>query len=408
MADHILLANGQEALHDLSGDPEQGAGDEKTASPAPLLLASDPASHKRVLVVDDVEESRRTLARVLSSLGYEAELARDGIEALAKLELEIDLVLLDAEMPGLDGFTVARRIRENPDYMDLPIIMVTGLSSKEHRLRSIKVGVNEFVTKPFDIAEIRLRLAWLLKLKEANDALKRHRAELAHTVEKRTAALRRALEKTVAAQRQTSDAHLDTLRRLVLAAEYKDQDTAAHIERIGRYSELLAHGLGLAPREIEMIRNASPMHDVGKIGIPDAILLKPGKLDAAEWEIMKQHTTIGARILHGSPSEVLQVGEVIALSHHERWDGTGYPQALAGEAIPIEGRICAVADVFDALTNDRKYRSAWSNDSVYDLMKAERGKHFDPKILGTFLEHRREVEAIQQEFRDAEPPRMAG
>jgi putative two-component system response regulator len=353
------------------------------------------AGAKRVLVVDDDEFSRRALQRVLDTCGYEVEVAQDGLECLTKLQLEIDLVLLDASMPGMDGYEVTDRIRQDPMFQDLPIIMVTGLDGRQDRLRAVEVGVNDFLSKPFDATELMLRSKWLLRMKESMDALKEHQAELETTVEQRTAALRRALEKTAEAQRLTQAAHLDTIRRLVLAAEYKDEDTAAHIERIGRYTELIATHLGLAPRQIEVIRNASPLHDVGKIGIPDAILLKPGKLTEAEWAVMREHTTMGARILQSSPSEVLQVGAKIAQSHHERWDGGGYPNALEGESIPLEGRICAVSDFFDALTTDRSYRDAVANQAVFEMMISERGKHFDPTILDLFLDHRDEVEEIQ-------------
>jgi putative two-component system response regulator len=352
---------------------------------------------KRVLVVDDQEDMRHMQVRVLKNLGYEVELARDGLEALAKLELDVDLVLLDAEMPGMDGFAVARRIRQDPRFTDLPIIMVTGLGGKEDRLRAVEAGVNDFISKPFEINELRLRSQSLLKLKEVGDALKRHRAELELTVEVRTAALRRALEDTAAAQRRTQEAHLDTIRRLVIAAEYKDRDTAAHIERIGRFSEVVARALTLAPGQVEIIGHAAPMHDVGKIGIPDAILLKPGKLTRDEWAIMQRHTEMGARILHGSPSEVLQVGEEIALSHHEKWDGSGYPLGLSGDGIPLAGRICTVADVFDALTSDRRYRDALPNSAVYDMLQKLRGSHFDPPIVDAFLAHRDDIELIQRD-----------
>ena len=363
---------------------------------------------RRVLIVDDQEESRQSLAHVLGSLGYETELARDGIEALGKLRLDIDLVLLDASMPNLDGFQVAQRIRENPKFLYLPIIMLTGLNSREDRMRSIEAGVNDFISKPFEVAELKLRSAWLVKLKEAHDAIERHQEELEKTVEKRTADLRSALEETAAAERKTFEAHLDTIRRLVLAAEHKDRDMAAHIERIGRYSELLADGLSMSPGRVDVIRFASPMHDVGKIGIPDAILLKPGPLSPEEWEVMKRHTSIGARILHGSPSEVLQTGEVIALSHHEKWDGKGYPNGLRGEEIPIEGRICAVADVYDAMTSNRHYRDALSSEGVYEMMRAQRGSHFDPAVLDAFLDLQDEIEAIHQECIDTADVEFAG
>jgi putative two-component system response regulator len=352
----------------------------------------------RVLTADDQAESRTLLQRALTSLGYEVEVAADGIEALAKLPLGADLVLLDVRMPGLDGFEVARRIRADPVHGDLPIIMVTGLDSREDRLRAVEVGVNDFISKPFELTELQVRSASLLRLKDATDALKRHRAELEQTVAKRTAELRLALEGMAEAQRNTYAAHLDTIRRLVIAAEYKDRDTAAHIERIGLYSELVASRLNLPPGEVEIIRHASPMHDVGKIGIPDEVLLSPGKLDASQWKIMKSHTTIGARILHGSPSPLLQAGEVIARSHHERWDGSGYPSALRGEDIPLAGRICAVADVFDALTSNRHYRDALPNDTVWEMLQAEKARHFDPAMLDVFVASRDEVEAIQKQF----------
>ena len=360
------------------------------------LYEERPREPPRILAVDDEEGSRRVLQRALSSFGYEVLLACDGDDALGKLGPDIDLIVLDASMPTVDGFTVAEHIRAMPGYFDLPIIMVTGLDAKANRLRALEVGVNDFITKPFDLAELRLRSGWLLKLKEAHDTIKRHRTELEDTVRKRTAALQQALVEVESAQQRTHEAHLDTIRRLVLAAEHKDRATAAHIERIGLFCELLAERLQLPAEQTALIRHGSQMHDVGKLGIPDQILLKPGALDSAEWEIMRQHARMGSRILSGSPSDILRVGESIALTHHERWDGQGYPLGLAGQDIPLEGRICAVADVFDALTTDRPYRQALPNAAVYDMMSAERDQHFDPQILDTFLGCRGEIEAIQR------------
>ena len=356
---------------------------------------SNPAT---ILAVDDQEPSRRVLARALESFGHNVVLACDGDEALERLTCDIDLVVLDASMPAMDGFTVAQRIREMPAYFDLPIIMVTGLGGRANRLRAVEVGVNDFISKPFDLAELKLRSAWLLKLKEAHDTIKRHRSELEETVRKRTTALREALMEVEAARRQTHEAHLDTIRRLVLAAEHKDRATAAHIERIGLLCELLATRLALSSEQVDLIGLASQMHDVGKLGIPDHILLKPGGLEGSEWQIMKQHATMGARILQGSPSAILRVGELIALSHHERWDGSGYPKGLVGEEIPLEGRICAVADVFDALTSDRPYRQALPNEAAFGMMQAERGRHFDPDVLDLFLSCRTDVEDIQRAY----------
>ncbi len=357
-----------------------------------------PRKPPRILAVDDEEGSRRVLQRALTSFGYDVTLAHDGDDALGKLGSDIDLIVLDASMPTVDGFTVAEHIRTMPGYFDLPIIMVTGLDAKANRLRALEVGVNDFISKPFDLAELRLRSGWLLKLKEAHDTIKRHRAELEDTVRKRTAALQQALVEVESAQQQTHEAHLDTIRRLVLAAEHKDRATAAHIERIGLFCELLAERLQLPSEQVALIRHGSQMHDVGKLGIPDQILLKPGSLDGSEWEIMKQHARMGSRILSGSPSDILRVGESIALTHHERWDGEGYPRGLAAEGIPLEGRICAVADVFDALTTDRPYRQSLPNAAVYEMMRAERDQHFDPQVLDTFLGCREEIESIQRAY----------
>ncbi len=354
---------------------------------------------KRILIVDDEEQNRELLQALLESFGYESEKACDGFEALAKMKLGIDLILLDVMMPGMDGFEVATRIREDPVDGDVPIIIVTSLTDKQDRLRAVGVGANDFITKPIDKTELQLRTASLLKMKEAQDAIKKHSVKLEAMVAKRTADLRKALEDMVKAQRNTHEAHLDTIHRLSIAAEYKDEDTAAHIHRMSRYSELIAKGLSLPPGEVETVLHANPMHDVGKIGIPDSILLKPGKLDEEEWKIMKEHSIIGSRILSGSSSSVVEAGEVIARSHHEKWDGSGYPQGLRGEEIPLWGRICGVADVFDALTSNRPYKRAFSNEKALGIMREGRGTHFDPRPLDIFFECLDEVLSIQAKYR---------
>ena len=346
---------------------------------------------QRILVVDDEEPNRDLLKQMIGVFGHEAELAKDGFEALAKLHMNIDLVLLDVVMPGMDGFEVARRIRSTSQAWDVPIIMVTARSGKEDRLRAVEAGANDFIAKPFDMTELKVRTASLLKMKEHQDAIKRYQLELEDTVQRRTADLRRALEEMSAAQKRTHEAYLDTIYRLALVAEYKDQYTGCHIARMSHICAILAGGLKLPPEEVEIIRAASPMHDVGKIGIPDAILLKPGKLTPEEWEVMKQHASIGARILSGSNSEVLHAGEIIALSHHEKWDGSGYPHGWVGEEIPLWGRICAVADVYDAITSERPYKKALSHERALQIMVEERGRHFDPKLLDLFLDNLEEI-----------------
>jgi putative two-component system response regulator len=354
----------------------------------------------RLLIVDDEPFNRELLERLTEILGYESATAGGGMEALTRLGPDIDLVLLDGMMPGMDGFEVARHMREHPTCGDIPIVMVTALSSKEDRLRAVEAGANDFITKPVDRTELRVRIASLLKMKAAQDALKRHGEELEAMVAERTGEVRRALQDVVHEQEKTHRAHLDTIQRLALAAEYRDGHTATHLHRVAHYCVVLARALRLSPAHVATIHAASPMHDVGKLGIPDAILLKPGPLTDVERAVMQEHARIGARILSDSESALLQAGEVIALSHHEKWDGSGYPDGLAGEAIPIEGRICAVADVFDALTSRRPYKEAFPNPQAYEIMRSGSGSHFDAFILDLFFANLEEIVAIQERFRD--------
>ncbi|MGD2047084.1 MAG: response regulator [Gemmatimonadota bacterium] len=354
----------------------------------------------RILVADDDEMIRELHAEFVRGFGYEVEVAADGIEAIAKIGLGVDLVLTDAHMPNMDGFDVARRIRETKSSEELPIVMATSLEAREDRLRAYEVGINDFINKPVDHTELRLRLKWLLELKTAQDKLRASKQHLEDTVDLRTRELRHALEEVTRAQRRVHEGHLDTIRRLTVAAEYKDHDTAGHIERIGRYSEIVGHAMHLAPGTVDLLLHAAPMHDVGKLGIPDHILLKPGPLTDEERQIMNTHTTIGAQILSGSQSPVIQMGERVALSHHEKWNGQGYPRGMSGEDIPIEARVCTVVDFFDALTFDRPYRKAVPNDEVIEMIVAESGTSFDPAIVEVFLEVRSEIERIQAEYLD--------
>ena len=351
-----------------------------------------------ILVADDDEMIRTLHSEFVRGFGYDVEVAADGIEAIAKIGLGVDLVLTDAHMPNLDGFEVARRIRESRTADELPIVMVTSLEAREDRLRAYEVGINDFINKPVDHTELRLRLKWLLELKTAQEKLRKSKENLESTVALRTKELRQALEEVTRAQREIQAGHLDTIRRLTLAAEYKDHDTAGHIERIGRYSQVMGSAMHLSPGTIDLLLHATPMHDVGKLGIPDSILLKPGPLDEEERQIMNTHTTIGGQILAGSTSPVIQMGERVALTHHEKWDGSGYPQGLAGEDIPIEARICTVVDFFDALTMDRPYRKAVANEEVIEMIVADSGVAFDPAVVDVFLKVREDIVSIQSEY----------
>lgn len=301
---------------------------------------------KQILLVDDEAVNCKLIGSYLRSSGHDVEVASDGIEAMAKLRLGFDLVLLDIVMPHMDGYQVARAIRDSDDSADVPIIMITSHDGREERLLAVKAGANDFIAKPVDKTELRVRVESQLRFKEARDAIKAQRSALEKTVLKRTADLRTALDEASEARRRAYSAQIETIERLGRAAEYRDEETGLHINRMSHFARLIAERIKLPPNQCETILHASPMHDVGKIGVPDNILMKPGRLDADEWETMKSHAVIGAGILTGSSSRILQMGEIIALNHHEKWDGTGYPQGLSGEDIPLEGRLVAIADVF--------------------------------------------------------------
>jgi len=355
---------------------------------------------EKILIVDDELINRKVLEGLLKSYGLACVSADSGPAALTLLDETFDLVLLDIMMPGMDGFLVAKAIREMPKFADLPIVMVTALSAKEDRLRAVQVGANDFVAKPIDSTELSVRMTSLLRMKGYHDKLKDYQQHLEQMVAEKTKALRGALIDLEHARLATVRAHMETIRKLSAAAEYKDEDTASHIMRMSRYCAVIAEGAGLDGEAVDLILNSSPMHDIGKMGIPDAILLKPGKLNEEEWVIMRRHTLMGAAILGDSTSKYLEAGAVIAATHHEMWDGSGYPNGLAGEGIPLFGRICAVADVFDALTTRRPYKEALSNETSIEIMTKGRGKHFDPALFDVFLARITQIEAIQREYRD--------
>lgn len=355
---------------------------------------------KKFLIVDDEIENRNFLTEILEAWGHKVVEAQNGLEAITMINVTFDLVLLDVNMPMMDGYEVVRRIRGEASISDMPIIMVTSLSDRNARLRAVEVGANDFITKPIDINELRLRTESQLKMKAAQDEIKRHREELEIIVDQKTQALRRALQEMTLANQRAEQATIDTINRLALAAEYRDTITGTHIHRISHYCKILAEGLDLPQDEVDIIYTTSPMHDVGKLGIPDSILRKPAILSRSERDIMKQHTTIGTIILGESTSELLQAGEIIARSHHEKWDGSGYPGGLEKEEIPLWGRICSVADVFDAVTNERPYKLAFSNEIAYGIIKEGKGTHFDPDIVDIFFDRIDDISKIQNDFKN--------
>jgi len=348
-----------------------------------------------ILIVDDQSQNVELLEAYLVPEGYEIVEAGSGEEALQKLsDNKIDLILLDVMMPGMDGFEVVRRVRKNNTHRLLPIILVTALKDTADRVTGIEAGCDDFISKPVDKIELMARVKSLLKVKAYNDLLSNFRKELESEVSKRTEELKHAIEKI-------KTASLDTIYRLSMACELRDKETGAHIKRVSRYSAAVARRMGLDEGTTETILYAAPMHDVGKIGIPDKILLKPTKLDPEEWAIMKQHTIIGAKILNGSDAEFIKLGEVIALTHHEKWDGSGYPNNLKGVAIPIAGRITAIADVFDALTSKRPYKEAFSVKKSLTIIREGRGSHFDPDVVDAFFAIKDVILLIRAECSEA-------
>ena len=355
-------------------------------------------SKRKIMVVDDEARNLRLMEALLVPEGYEVIQARDGEEALAKVrETSPDVILLDVMMPGLDGLEVVRRLRADEATTLIPLVMVTALNEVEDRVQALKAGADDFLTKPVDKTELKARVQSLVKVKAYNDHMRNYQKELESEVAKRTEQLQQALE-------ELKFASLETIYRLSKAAEYRDEDTGSHILRMSHYAAAVAKEMGLTETAVENILYAAPMHDVGKIGIPDSILLKPGKLDPAEWETMKQHATIGARMLGGSRSAFIKSGEVIALTHHEKWDGTGYPEGLRGTAIPLPGRITAIADVFDALTSRRPYKSPFPLDKSLSIIRDGRGAHFDPDAVDAFFSVQEEILQIKEQFRDDVDP----
>jgi putative two-component system response regulator len=364
-------------------------------------LAASKGSEGRILVVDDEPAVRRVLNKLLRNRGYEVIEAANGQQALDVLATcEVDTVLLDVMMPGLTGVEVCRRIRANPRIARTPVVFVTAAADQRSRREAREAGADDFLSKPFDEVELRARVRNSVRTKIYNDGLVGESQRLRVAVDDRTRALQEATAALERARAELDRSQRETIERLTRAAEFRDDETAAHLQRMSLYSRLLARRKGLDDYTAELIRVASPMHDVGKIGIPDSILLKPGKLTRDEYEIMKQHAEIGYRILSGSDSPLLELAASIARSHHEKWNGTGYPRGLAGDDIPIEGRIVAVADVFDALTSRRPYKKAWTLADAIALLQSGRGEHFDPEIIDIFLGSMDEVLEIRSRFRD--------
>jgi putative two-component system response regulator len=337
-----------------------------------MIPFRDVLTRSRVLVIDDEPANLRLLTRLLAQDGCEVTSATDSREAVALVErLAPDLIILDLHMPHLDGFEVMQALGPllSPTRY-LPILVLTADSSAAVKQRALSAGARDFLIKPFDTVEALLRISNLLTTRHLYVALEEEQQRLEAAVRERT--------------RELAETHLEIVERLARAAEYRDDNTGEHTRRVGQLAGRLARTLGFAPADAAMVERAAALHDVGKVGVPDAILLKPGPLTATELEIIKSHTIVGAKILSGSTAPLLRMAEAIALTHHERWDGSGYPSGHRGGAIPLVGRIVALADAFDAMTHDRPYQPAMPEDAALTAIQTQRGRHFDPDVVDAF------------------------
>jgi len=344
--------------------------------------------HANILIVDDEIANVKLLERILQINGYQHVHSTTDSNEVERLcnETEFDAFLLDIRMPKIDGFEVMENLKKHfkDDY--IPVLVLTAQTDQETHLKALEYGAKDFVTKPFNTAEVLNRIHNLLEVRLMHKKVKQQNLLLEEKVKQRTEELYHTRQQVI--------------QKLGLAAEYRDNETGNHIIRMSKYSYLLALAYGLSEQQANLILNASPMHDIGKIGIPDNVLLKPGKLDASEWEIMQSHVTIGGEILSDEDSELMNTAQQIALHHHEKWDGNGYPNGLQGEEISIAGRICAVADVFDALLSKRPYKEPWSVEKAIDLIESEAGKHFDPKVAPLMKQILPKVQIIMSEYPD--------
>ncbi|MBA5603764.1 response regulator [Duganella sp. FT3S] len=350
-----------------------------------------------VLIVDDEATNLALFSHMLATtVDATPRLASDPVAALDWCAThEPDLVLLDYMMPTMDGLEFLRRFRALPGKAMTPVVMVTADTESAVRHQALQLSANDFLTKPVNMAELRARVGNLLTLRKAQQELANRATWLADEVRKATAAI--------------AERDREIILRLSRAAEYRDPETGDHLLRMAAYAALTARGLGMGPDECALVRDAAPMHDIGKVGIADSILLKRGRLTSEEVAVMRGHARIGADILEGSSSPLLQVAARIALSHHEKFDGSGYPQGLIGAAIPIYGRITAVADVFDALTSERPYKKAWTLEAAAEHLRAGAGAHFDPDCVRALLADWPAVCAIHQQHHTSpsQPERKA-
>ncbi|NHC05342.1 HD domain-containing phosphohydrolase [Azonexus fungiphilus] len=342
----------------------------------------------KVLIIDDSDINLTLIKALVLKLGEcEPVLFEHPLKALEWCREQVpDLVIVDYMMPDMDGLRFIAAFRALHGRTEIPVLMITANDQKDVRYEALLGGANDFLTKPIDRVEFSARVRNMLALRTGQKFLADRAAFLAEKVDERT--------------REIRERERELIVRISRAAEFRDPETGAHIQRMAHYSEIIARGLDLAPATCRLILQAAPMHDVGKIGIRDHILLKPGRLTPEEFAVMKRHAEFGYELLKDSGSEIMQAGAEIALTHHEKYDGSGYPRGLRGNAIPLFGRIVAVADVFDALTSERPYKKAWPLDEALRFLEQGRGRHFDPLCVEAFLAGWEEVLEVRHRFQD--------
>ncbi len=352
-------------------------------------LAFARAQRNTVLIVDDLFSSRLLLAEIVRQIDGKLNLELFDTPSRA-LEFarsnRVDIILTDYKLPEFDGIELVKQIRALPHCVDVPVVVITVVDDRKIRYEALEAGATDFLIKPLDEHETRARCANLLELR-------RHKIVLSDQAR----VLQYQVDKSVT---EIHERELETLAKLAKAGEFRDRTTGNHLMRMAKYSALIGTHLGLGAETVHVLEVAAPMHDIGKIGIPDAVLLKEGPLTRVEIELMKTHPRIGYDILKGSPSKYLSMGAIIALGHHEKFDGSGYPNGLHGDDIPLVARIVAVADVFDALVNARPYKHAWPLDEGMAFVRGQRGKHFDPACVDAFFADRAKLQAIFDEFSD--------
>lgn len=347
-----------------------------------------------ILIVEDTKENLDILVEALED-SYDLFLATNGEKALEIIRdnySTLDLILLDILLPEMDGYQLCEIIKSNEKHKDIPIIFLTGMTALDNKKRGFNLGAVDYITKPFNIEEVKARIEAQISLSAGRKILHAENIYLHKEVHDKDAQIELA-------NKQLEQAHLEIIERLSRAAEFKDDDTGFHVKRVGKISSIISNAIGMDSKLVYALEYAAPLHDIGKIGIADDILLKPGKLNEEEWEIMKNHTIIGKNILKNSSSNIVNIAEIIAFTHHEKWDGSGYPLGLKGEQIPRVSRIVALADVFDALISKRSYKDAYPIEKATEIIIEGKGTHFEPKIVNAFLTSIDEIYEVSKKYR---------